>query len=43
MQAANPWLWDHMAEYTRKMASIFHAFRIGTSGAAPAARATSQG
>ena len=29
-QSANPWLWDHMAEYTRKMATIFHAFRIGS-------------
>ena len=29
VQADNPWLWDHMAEYTRRMAGMFHAFRIG--------------
>ena len=27
----NPWLWEHMAGYARQMASVFHAFRIGTT------------
>jgi glycogen debranching enzyme len=24
----NPWLWEFQAEYTRKMARVFHGFRI---------------
>lgn len=31
----NPWLWEYMAEYTQKMANIFHAFRIDNCHSTP--------
>ena len=31
----NPWLWNHMAEYTRKMAKYFQAFRIDNCHSTP--------
>jgi glycogen debranching enzyme len=40
LQEDNPWLWDHMAAYTRKMATIFHAFRIGARSPRPGRRPT---
>lgn len=34
-QEDNPWLWQHMAEYTKQMASMFEAFRIDNCHSTP--------
>ncbi len=31
----NPWLWNHMAEYTRRMSKLFQAFRIDNCHSTP--------